>query len=231
MNLLVFLGAGVSVPSQLPTAAELTTRLFQPSSIETDETRTIRALLKLISDYDTADICRVGLYRQGDGFRASGAINRGDRSTYEDLFFLCQQINLWCIGLSDNSQTTPFMEALAREAGNLLEGTSFDARMNELSKLGRPACSYIEAVAAETLQREYVAGLDLLLELAADPGIDQMNIVTLNHDTLVEQFLSAAGVSNMQMGSASATVTFAGPMIGFTTIPAHEFAFSNCTGP
>jgi hypothetical protein len=194
VNLLVFLGAGVSVPSQLPTAAELTDRLFQPSSIDTDETRKIRALLKRIRDYDTADIRRVGLYRQGDGFRASGAINRGEASTYEDLFFLCQQINLWCIGLSDNSQTTPFMEAIEREAGDLLNGASFDARMNELSKLGRPACSYIEAVAAETLQREYAAGLDLLLELAADPAIDQLNIATLNHDTLVEQFLSAAGV-------------------------------------
>jgi hypothetical protein len=194
MNLLLFLGAGVSVPSQLPTAAQLTDRLFQPSSRETDETRKIRGLLALIRDYDTADIGRVGLYRRGEGFAASGAINRGNASTYEDLFFLCQQINLWCIGLSDNSQTTPFMEALEREAGELLDGTGFEARMNALSKLGRPACSYIEAVVAETLQREYAAGLDLLLELAADPGIDQLNIATLNHDTLVEQFLSAAGV-------------------------------------
>jgi hypothetical protein len=194
VKLSVFLGAGVSVPSGLPTAAELTDRLFRPSAIESDEARKIRGLLTLIREYDTTDIRRVGLYPAGDGFRASGAIYRGDASTYEDLFFLCQQINLWSIGLSDNSQTSPFMEGIERRAGDLLGGTSFEARMSELSRLGRPACAYIEAVAAETLRRDYGAGLDLLLEFARDPAVDELNIATLNHDTLVEQLLTANGV-------------------------------------
>src|SRR3954468_21490022 len=154
VKLVVFLGAGVSVPSGLPTAAELTEKLFEESATDCDETRMIRGLLALIREYDTADIPRVGVYPAGDGFRASGAIYRGDTSTYEDLFFLCQQINLWSIGLSDNSQTSPFMEAVEQRAGDLLSGTSFEARMSELSRLGRPACDYIEAVAAETLRRD-----------------------------------------------------------------------------
>lgn len=191
MKLLIFLGAGVSVPSHLPTAMELTDKLFSLPSLDDEETRRIRGLLKLLREYDTADIGRVGLYQAGEGFRASGAIYRGGASTYEDLFYLCQQINLWCMGLSDNSQTTPFMESLERKAGELLNGASFDARMNDLAKLGRPACSYIESVAAQTLRQEYVAGFDLLLELALEPNIQELNIVTLNHDTLVEQFLSA----------------------------------------
>ncbi len=194
MKLLIFLGAGVSVPSQLPTAMELTEKLFQPSPVDNDETVRVRGLLRLLREYDTADIRQVGLYPAGKGFLASGAIYRGDASTYEDLFFLCQQIYLWCIGLSDNSQTTAFMENIERKAGELLNGGTFEGRMNDLSKLGRPACTYIESVAAETLRRNYVAGLDLLLELAADPSIEELNIVTLNHDTLVEQFLSANGV-------------------------------------
>jgi SIR2-like domain len=194
MKLLVFLGAGVSVPSQLPTAMELTEKLFQSSAIDIEETSRVRGLLKLLREYDTADIPRAGLYQHGEGFRASGAIYRGPASTYEDLFYLCQEITLWCMGLSDNSQTTPFMEGIERRAGELLNGASFDARMNDLAKLGRPACSYIETVAAETLRREYVAGFDLLLELALDPAVEELNIATLNHDTLVEQFLSANGI-------------------------------------
>jgi hypothetical protein len=86
------------------------------------------------------------------------------------------------------------MEGIERKAGELLNGTSFDARMNELSKLGRPACSYIEAVAAKRLKRRYVCGLNLLLELSADPAVQELNIATLNHDTLVEQILTANGV-------------------------------------
>lgn len=194
MKLLIFLGAGVSVPSQLPTAMELTDKLFQSSAINNEETRRVRGLLRLLQEYDTADIRRVGLYQHGEGFRASGAIYRGDASTYEDLFYLCQQLNLWCMGLSDNSQTTPFMESLERSAGALLNGTTLEARLNDLSKLGRPACSYIESVTAETLRREYVTGFDLLLELALDPTVEVLNIATLNHDTLVEQFLSEKGI-------------------------------------
>lgn len=194
MKLLIFLGAGVSKSSQLPTAMELTEKLFQPLAVDNDETIRVRGLLSLLREYDTADIQRVGLYPAGEVFRASGAINRGKASTYEDLFFLCQQIYLWCIGLSDNSQTTAFMECIVRKAGELLNGGTFEGRMNDLSKLGRPACTYIELVAAETLRGNYVAGLDLLHELAADSTIEELNIVTLNHDTLVEQFLSANGV-------------------------------------
>jgi hypothetical protein len=49
-------------------------------------------------------------------------------------------------------------------------------------------------VIADMLRRKYSAGLDLLLELATSPQIEQLSIVTLNHDTLVEQFLFAHGV-------------------------------------
>src|SRR3954466_14097590 len=88
VKLVLFLGAGVSVPSGLPTAAELTNKLFKESAAESVDSRRIRALLMLIREYDTADIPRAGLYPAGDGFRASGAIYRGNASTYEDLFFL-----------------------------------------------------------------------------------------------------------------------------------------------
>lgn len=194
MRLLIFLGAGVSVPSELPTAEELTKKLFQPTASDNDETIRLRGLLRLLQEYDIADMKRVGLYRQGESFSASGAIYRGGASTYEDIFYLCQQIMLWCMGLTDNSQTTPFMESLERRAGKLLNGASYEARMYDLAKLGGPACNYIESVVAKTLHREYVAGLDLLLELALDPEVAELNIVTLNHDTLVEQFLAANGI-------------------------------------
>jgi len=195
MKLLLFLGAGASVPSGLPTALQLTEKLFEPLDNENEMTMRVRALLSVIREHDTADIGRVGLMPVAGGFSSSGAIYRGGVSTYEDLFFLCQQISLWNIGLSDNSLTTPFMECIERKAQGLLRGSSFEARICDLAKLGKEACSYIESVAAKTLQRKYLAGFDLILELATTPEIEQLNIVTLNHDTLVEQFLSANGVA------------------------------------
>ncbi len=137
MKLLLFLGAGVSVPSGLPTAADLTDAvlsaayhhvgkgIFQagrhpdPTLRGSDVTRRLRRFLRLLRRHDLRDIQRVGYYPHRGGFRSSGAIYRGP-TTYEDLYFLCQQLSLWNIGLSDNSLTTPFMETLDRTAGDLL---------------------------------------------------------------------------------------------------------------
>lgn len=211
MKLLLFLGAGVSVPSGLPTAAKLTDQILHdtyhrdgkglfspglhpdPASRVNDSTRRIRRLLRLLMKHDTRDIRRVGYYRTRRGFRSSGAIFRAT-TTYEDLFFLCQQISLWNIGLSDNSLTTPFMEYIEGRAHGLLSGRSTKARMSDLATLGEQARGFIESVVAETLRQKYRAGFKLILELAVSPQIKQLNIVTLNHDTLAEQFLAANGV-------------------------------------
>jgi hypothetical protein len=211
MKLILFFGAGVSAPSDLPTAAELMDKIMHgayhqkgshvyapgpntdPALRATDLTPRIRKLLKVVMAHDIRDRGRVGYYRVGTGFKSSGAIYRVS-TTYEDVFFLCQQISLWNIGLSDNSLTTPFMETIERRARHCLVGRTIQERMWDLARLGSQACDLIETVIADMLRRKYSAGLDLLLELATTQQIEQLNIVTLNHDTLVEQFLSAHGV-------------------------------------
>jgi hypothetical protein len=122
--------------------------------------------------------------------RSSGAIFRGDTTTYEDLFYLCEQIRLWNIGLVDNSLVTPLMEIIEHKAGRLLTGRSIMARMSDLGSLAEKACFFIESVVADELRPKGIVGLDLILELATAPYIEQLNIVTLNHDTLIEQFLA-----------------------------------------
>lgn len=207
MELILFLGAGVSVPSGLPTAAALTDRLLHHPYYQDDRgnfragpgadsqdreggvTQRIREFLGLLHTHDMSDIQRVGLSRRGDGFISSGAVYRSV-STYEDLYFLCQQISLWNCGLSDNSLTTPFMESIERKAQGLFRGQSLEARLCDLATLGEQAASYIESVVADSLRREYVTGFDLIGELVA-AEVQKLHIVTLNHDTLVEQYLSA----------------------------------------
>jgi hypothetical protein len=107
------IGACLSTPAQ-----KLSDRAFQASQ-----------------GYDTADIAKVGMSPQWN-YQSSGAIYRGKKSTYEDLFFLCQQIALWNIGLSDNSLATSFMKSIEERAGGLLQGTNFDERMCDLASLG-----------------------------------------------------------------------------------------------
>ena len=205
MKLILFLGAGVSVPSGLPKVDELTQSIFrkayhqvsynqfslghQPDSPlrAADVTTRIRRLLRLLSKHDERDIKRVG-YSPADK-RSSGAIFRGP-TTYEDLFYLCQQMSLWGNGLVDNSLVTPLMEIIERKSGGLLVGRSAMARMSNLGRLAEQACFFIESVVAGELQPKVMAGFDLIYELATASWIEQLNIVTLNHDTLVEQFLT-----------------------------------------
>jgi hypothetical protein len=209
MQLILFLGAGVSVPSGLPTAEVLTDRLFSevyhddgkgtfspgpgPEFSASDVTERVRELLRLMRIHDIIDIQRVGLSPGAEGFTSSGAIYRGT-STYEDLFFLCQQISLWNSGLSDNSLTTPFMESIERKAQGLLRGASFEGRLWDLARLGQPASDFIESVVADALRQKYVAGFELVRELATAPGVEKLHLVTLNHDTLLEQYLTTNGV-------------------------------------
>lgn len=205
MKLILFLGSGVSEPSGLPKVDDLTERIFSrpyhqvsynqfspgprpdPPLLVEDVTSQVRQLLQLLREHDERDITRVG-YSPRDK-RSSGAIFRGSKSTYEDLFYLCQEINLWGKGLVDNSLVTPLMQVIERKAGDLLTGEDSMARMSNLASLAERACSFIESVVAAELQPKSITGFDLIHELATASWIDQLNVVTLNHDTLVEQFL------------------------------------------
>lgn len=210
MKIIVFLGSGVSLQSGLPTVAELTSSIFRstyhqdsyvhfspgrhhdPNLRASDVTPRIRRLLLLLKRHDEGDMKLVG-YTPADK-RSSGAIFRGDTTTYEDLFYLCEQMRLWNIGLVDNSLVTPLMKTIERKAGRLLARGSSLARMSDLGSLAEQACFFIESVVAGQLRTRRIVGLDLILELATAPHIGQLNIVTLNHDTLIEQFLAEKGV-------------------------------------
>jgi hypothetical protein len=205
MKLILFLGAGVSVPSDLPKVDDLTHFIFSkpyhqvsynefgpgfqpdPPAQTTDETIRVRRLLELLREHDERDIKLAG-YSPVDK-RSSGAIFRGVETTYEDLFYLCQQISLWGNGLVDNSMVTPLMEVVERQAGGLLVGEDVLARMSNLASLAQHACFFIESVVAGELQPKFVAGFDLIHELATANDVEQLTIVTLNHDTLIEQYL------------------------------------------
>ncbi|HEX7723631.1 MAG TPA: SIR2 family protein [Pyrinomonadaceae bacterium] len=206
MKLILFLGSGISKPSGLPMVERLTKSVLSrayhqdsyvhfspgghpdPNLRASDVTPRIRRLLRLLKRHDEQDMKLVG-YTPADK-RSSGAIFRGDKTTYEDLFYLCEQIRLWNIGLVDNSMVTPLMEIIEHKARGLLKGRSFMARLSDLGSLAEQACSFIESVVAYELRAKRIVGLDLILELATAPLIEQLNIVTLNHDTLVEQFLA-----------------------------------------
>lgn len=197
MKLIVFLGSGVSIPSGLPSVAELTQLVLSANYYQDEHgnfvegfvnggaqgvaelAARLQALLQCMHEYDMRG--------------SSDSVFRGT-PTYEDLFALCEEIMLWHLGLADNSIPTSFVDAMARSARPLLKGRTQMARMQELGSLAVDARRFIESAVAGALRSPSVVGLDLLLEFAVSPAIEQLNIVTLNHDTLAEQYLRQEGV-------------------------------------
>jgi hypothetical protein len=205
MNLTLFLGSGVSVPSGLPTVEKLTRSLYQRAYHEDgyvhfspgkyrdqgqkseDVIWRIRQLLRLLSRHDKRDIKRAGYIPANT--KSSGAIFRG-LTSYEDLFYLCEQMGFWSDGRVDNSLVTPMMELIEKKAGELLIKGNVMTRLSDLGLLAEKACHFIESVVAGELNHtKHIVGFDLILELATAPDVEQLNIVTLNHDALIEKFL------------------------------------------
>jgi hypothetical protein len=193
MNLILFLGSGVSRASGLPLADKLTGALLGSTELAIDDDSLplrfragalrdrIQGLLRIMADFDTRDRQR------------TNALFRGPTS-YEDLFFLCEEMTNWRIGLADNSILTSFMESLEQLAGTLVTGDKSSQRLDDLGLLAREAKLFIQSVTTAMLRGGDPAGLELIVELARSERIDRLNIVTLNHDTLVERLLSQRGV-------------------------------------
>jgi hypothetical protein len=131
-------------------------------------------------DFDTYDAKRTAVFR--------------GPTSYEDLFYLCEEMTNWRIGLADNSILTSFMKALERRARRLLNGATLGARLDDLGLLARDARLLIQSVTTRMLRAGNPDGLDLIIELARCKRIAQLNIVTLNHDTLVEQIMEDSNV-------------------------------------
>lgn len=108
---------------------------------------------------------------------------------------MCQAVDVWVRGLSEDSLSSSFVDLLERKAGAQLAGKSRRARAFELGRLAQASGLFIRSVVLSALESPTVRGLDLLVDLARSSRVTQLNIVTLNHDRLVERVLVNAGVA------------------------------------
>lgn len=204
-KLIVFLGSGVSLASGLPSVSEMRERLFgstAPSDRHalfsqgrpTQDLARVKELLCLLEAYDESDRKEMGLTWTGHKYISSGAIFRGP-TTYEDLYALCQAINLWSTGESDIAVTGSFVDMIERSAGSILVEEDRNARIVALGHLVADATEFIKRVVVDALTADNPVGFELIVEALRDPAIEEVNIVTLNHDTLVEQLLAREGIA------------------------------------
>lgn len=203
INVLLFLGSGVSFESGLPGVVKLTedvlafpndSKSVPNGNHEVDKEFSssdgqIGKLLRLLQSLDKHYLESVGVGYFNGAYRASGAIYRSETS-YEDLIYMVQRIALAGQGLLDDALAGAFADLVEQKAGELLEGTSREARAMRLAILAQAASQYIQAHVGRSLHTETISGLDLVASLAQSDLIKKLDIVTLNHDTLVERLLA-----------------------------------------
>ena len=212
MKLLLFLGSGVSLPSRLPGVVELTQKVlndtyfrnakatgeYSPIPHQTDQQwepmDRVQELLKFLKELDTHYLNSIAPYKSGDQYHKTGAIYR-TATTYEDLFYLSEQITCNGQGLLDDAPMGAFVDLVEREAGCLLEGENRDARAIDLYRLASEASRFIQWIVARSLHAEHIDGLDLVVALATAQWIERLDIITLNHDTLIEQVLAQNNIA------------------------------------
>jgi hypothetical protein len=129
-----------------------------------------------------------------------------DQQHYEALYFACQQVHDEVTGEYDNPILRPFIE-LCIEQLPTCWGRDSPAGpgptltpVSKVNFLTREATNYIAGVVEAALRAGDRAPTKLgqlhgpLLDACADPSVRSVDVITLNHDTLLERSFIQAGV-------------------------------------
>lgn len=198
MDLMLFLGSGVSYPSGLPSVGKITNALLESpwrfhtsqkycpghehSAAFRDRNWAIRLqpFLKCVKKH--AEHC----YRK---------IGTTQKANYEDIYYIVDQIADNESGEIINPAIESFIKEIKIEIKDLLEpypGRDEPVTLNEICEQAR---NFIHWVVYHKLQlKSSPKSLDLLSEIVKNDRMNKVNIFTLNHDTLVERFLDEKAI-------------------------------------
>ena len=120
--MILFLGSGVSLPSGLPSVMQITDRLLKETYCRNKASTgtyysaknkglkcvepmiKVQQLLQLLSELDKYYLKSIAPYWSGNEFLNTGSIYRSVTS-YEDIFYLTEQIRMAGLGLVDDARS------------------------------------------------------------------------------------------------------------------------------
>ena len=183
--MILFLGSGVSLASGLPGVSEI-----QKALLNIEDNPRVLKLYTLLLELDTAYLKHSAPFKYPSGQSGyTGQIFRA-ATTYEDLFYLLDQIVINAEGLKADVMVEAFSDLVRKKGRAFLKGQRKIDKAIDLHRLATQARDLIEQTVAELLHATAVRGLDLILEIIHSDEVKELHIVTLNHDTLVEQLLT-----------------------------------------
>ncbi len=194
MELMLFLGSGVSFAFGLPDVSKITTSLLDEEWHScSDRTFGYGGEPNPHPIYQSSNIApRLQkflkiLKESCDKYLSK---RRQRESTYEDLFYICQQITDNYNFEIDNPLIVPFIAQLKKQTKELCTPVPVLGREIDLATLASESCDLIQCVVWYAFyNREKPKGLDLVIELTRNKKLEELIIATLNHDLLIEQLM------------------------------------------
>ncbi len=194
MNVLLFLGSGISLQTGLPKSNEILEQLLYGEwHGHTDE-----LYYKGLHHNE--------VFRQDDWVLAIQPMliwlrEHGDcyfkdkfqkETTYEDLYFMAKQIEDECYGEVYNPAVSLFVLEMQRKFEKLGFKRIGHDEVVKMGQIARRSCHFIECVLWHLLSTDKPpTGISFLLEIAQNDQVEHLDIVTTNHDLLIERFLES----------------------------------------
>lgn len=118
-------------------------------------------------------------------------------TNYEDIYFLATQIYDTLKGEYDNPAVLLFVDKVKTDIKTLLTGKSHETRkIWELDELAEETTKYISDIVCNMLDKpiESSKHLDLLESCYLDDENSKIDIYTLNHDKVIEEYLNSKSI-------------------------------------
>jgi hypothetical protein len=196
MKAMLFLGSGVSLPSGLPTTEDLTQSLLNDDWFDHGDNNFFPghhpSYETYLPDHNIVPLLQKFLKllkRTYDKYLIS---RRGMESNYEDLFYLCQQMDDELSGEVDNPMIIPFLTELNNRIDFLSESMPNRPGVElNIKYLASRCLDLIQCVIWNRLSyKGEPQDLNLIIELVHRPDLINLDIATLNHDLLLELLFS-----------------------------------------
>lgn len=195
---IVFFGSGVSIASEMPSVEDISEAIFNKEFTLKDNIPKkfyntylldrIRKLLSFLLELD-AKLSKSSAPRKGASkIEYSGSLFKR-KSSYEDLYFIVSEIHKSGMGLSNNLAINTLIFHIVRKGKNLLNGNRKRKKMYDQIQLSRESMYFLNWLIPNLLKHKKVEGIDLLGDLIKNH--DHVSIITLNHDLIVEDYLSS----------------------------------------
>lgn len=199
INLLLFFGSGISFPTGLPCIQELTSQILDGQWHDHTDQNFYKG--KHPNKFFEEDNIVPKLQKflkiiQEDADQYLVKRNR-PKANYEDLYFICNQIRDELKQEIDNPVMSNYVESIQNKLGDLLEPLPHTSYLDiDLQLLASKSCDLIHCVLWNELStKKRIVGLDLLIKMIKLRGIIKINIVTLNHDLLIETLLENSNIN------------------------------------